>query len=778
VERGERSVPRHRIFSDVSHWSTESLRVPLGLGHHPNAREEVEEQGHTDHRCLRVTAKAVGFALTTVVAPIVCRRYGLSIPERCGVLFGSVLLLNLTEALPLYCLSLFIPVLGTLCAVLGEKRSISETATLLVSNVFTNVSFLVLGALVTNGIFAKCGIDQRMIRWLLLKVPIESGWFLLLLMLGTTAVASVLYSASLMLLASLRVFLYQDQEGTKSTGVPIPIAKRILLGVAFASNAGSTWLPISSPVNLVAMGLLGNFDKRLTSTEWAAFAVPVATLTVLGSWVALMAVFPSSQEDDKKEITRRRGRVATYTDEEIYENLPFEDQSHEPFTKTQVLFMGLAVVAVLLITAFPPLLERMIGHPAILSLCIVVVVFGSGFMTREEFLQLDWDLLSIVGGTNVMAFLVRDTGLGATLSEVIVNHPYFEYLRFWSMVTLLVIGTLSVSTFLGHTMSGVILLPLIIAVGVKVQAAQTVALICTVAVPFGMGFSHSSFDNVAALTTSMNLGKDEAVLTRRDFNGAGFLTTLWGAGVLLTLGPWIGEQMFGPPPPLVVAEISDTPEELKPRVVKESLPHEVEQVKWKKDQLANWNEFLKRPDKKAFAVGTIKGMQTRGWAATWNHPTQESANRGALEHCENLADKCRLIYPPGNDEKGFDMRDLPKPPVPKSPVPQHAEALLSPLHAIRPLDRTVSLLRRMDLRAGEHEEDGAAGRQRAAGGRPGPLVQRAWAIRRFGTGQARSAAFLRLDHHSGSTGAVLVGNATEFVALPRFDARLALQIKQ
>ncbi|CAK0876577.1 unnamed protein product, partial [Prorocentrum cordatum] len=661
------SLGRRRLFTDASHASEDSDRGG-GAVHQPNAREEVEERDRTDHRCFRVTAKAVGFALTTIAAPILCRRYGLPIPQRCGVLFASVLLLNLTESLPLYCLSLFVPVLGTLDGVLGEKRGIPETATLLVSNFFTNVSFLVLGALVTNGIFAKCRIDQRMIRWLLLKVPIQSGLFLLLLMLGTTAVASVLYSASLMLFASLRGFLCQD-AGRAS--VPVPVVKRILLGVAFASNAGSTWLPISSPVNLVAMGLLGNFDKRLTSTEWAVFAVPVSTITVMGSWAVLMMCFPlqavQEDKDEKKSSVRASlKRSATFTDAELIQSLP-DDVPHEHFTPVQVFFMALAVMAVLLITAFPPELERLIGHPAILSLCVVVVVFGSGFMTREEFLQLDWDLLSIVGGTNVMAFLVRDTGLGATLSEVIVNHPYFEYLRFWSMLCLLVCGTLSVSTLLGHTMSGVILLPLIIAVGVKVQAAQTVALICTVAVPFGMGFSHSSFDNVAALTTSMSLKKEDAVLTRRDFNRSGMLTTVWGALVLLSVGPWIAEQMYGPPPPLVVAEISDTPEELKPRVVKESLPAEVEQVRWQKDQLADWNEFLKRPEKKAFAVGTIKGMQTRGWAATWNHPTQEGANRAALEHCEQLADQCRVIYPPGQDTnrtgKGFDVQGLQQPPV-------------------------------------------------------------------------------------------------------------------
>lgn len=662
---------RDRIYSDgaASMWSIHSYR-----GHLPNAREDFEEHGHTDHRPLRFAVKAITFFLTIVVAPILCRRYDLSIPQRCGVLFLSVLVLNLAEALPLYCLSLFIPVLGTLCAVLGDKRSMSETANLLVGHVFTNVSFLVLGALVTNGIFAKCGIDQRMIRWLLCHVPLDDPKFLLLLMLGTTAVASVLYSASMMLMAALRAFCSQDpREISSDKMVPIPVAKRVLLGVAFASNAGSTWLPISSPVNLVAMGLLDNFDKELTTLQWIVFAVPVSTTVIIGSWAFLMLCFPTPPEEpqDPEERPRMRPRGSTCADQELDEVIaPVEE-----FTTEQKLFMFLACCAIILITAFPPQLEAIFGHPAMISLTIVVVTFGSGFMDREEFLELDWDLLAIVGGTNVMAFLVRDTGLGATLSKAIVSSPYFEYLTFSSMIILLVCGTLSVSSLLGHTMSGVILLPLIIAVGVKVQAAQTVALICTVAVPFGMGFSHSSFDNVAAQNYSARLGKEEAHLERSDFGRAGNLTTVWGATVLLTLGPWICEQMYGSPPPLVVAEISDTPEELKPKVVKESLPEEVGQVKWRKDQLADWNDFMKQPDKKAFAVGTIKGMQTRGWAAAWNHRTQEGANKAALEHCERLADKCRLIYPPDDQGKGQDwvkqqMKQMEQAAKKKSTIPE------------------------------------------------------------------------------------------------------------
>jgi len=54
-----------------------------------------------------------------------------------------------------------------------------------------------------------------------------------------------------------------------------------------------------------------SFDKRLTSTEWAAFAVPVATITVIGSWAALMVCFPTSvvQEDKVSRIEEKLDEI-------------------------------------------------------------------------------------------------------------------------------------------------------------------------------------------------------------------------------------------------------------------------------------------------------------------------------------------------------------------------------------------------------------------------------------------------------------------------------------
>lgn len=307
-----------------------------------------------------------------------------------------------------------------------------------------------------------------------------------------------------------------------------------------------------------------------------------------------------------------------------------------------------------------PALEPIVGHAACISLIVVVMAFGSGFMSREEFLQLDWDLLMLVGGTNVMAFLVRETGLGADLSSKLVSSEFFTMLPYWGFLVILIVGTLMISTTVGHTLTGVLLLPLIVALGLKLQAAETTALLCAIAIPFGMGLPQSSFDNSSAYVQSRKYGRPRVHLSQRDFRNPGLVISVVAAFLLLFLGFGVCVFNYGLPPPVVVSEVSETPEKLKPKVVRENRPDEAEQVSYNR-LMVNWKEFLDKPDEKAFAVGELKpGLKTRPWAASWNHETQEEANKAALDECERLADKCRLIWPQAKDGVGEGAKDLRK----------------------------------------------------------------------------------------------------------------------
>jgi di/tricarboxylate transporter len=617
--------------------------------------DEVPDEDEWYHVCLKL------FILVLIVfgAPYICHSWSLSSATRCIVVIAAVLIINLAEVMPLFCTALFIPVLGTMCRVLGDSRSTVATSTLLVGSIFNNISFLVLGALVINGIFVKCRLERKLMALLLKTFSPHDKFFLLFLLLGSMAMCSILYSGSLVLLAALRPIILPVNEKDE---VAPNIAKRLLLAVAFSANAGSVWLPISSPVNLITMALLQEFDYNIRLIEWIMVSIPFSTITVIMLWFVMLYVFPdtSSASTLDPSVSHRSAAV-------IEEALRFSQAEEEEMeeasiqlTSAHYFFLAVSVVALLSITVFMPFLEPIFGHGSCISLIVVVAAFGSGFMTRDEFLNLDWDLLMLVGGTNVMAFMVRETGLGAELSAKLVSSELFTMLPYWGLLVLLIIGTVTISTTVGHTLTGVLLLPLVVALGLKLQAAETTALLCAIAIPFGMGLPQSSFDNSSAYTESRKYDRPQVVLKQRDFRIPGVAITIVAVFVLLFLGYGVCVFNFGMPPPVVVSEVSETPEKLKPKIVTENRPEEAGEVSYNK-MMGDWKSFEKKPDHKAFAVGKLKkDFKTRPWAASWNHETQEDANKAAMEECERIAGECRLIYPSRQESFGKEAHDLKK----------------------------------------------------------------------------------------------------------------------
>eukprot|EP00927_Polykrikos_kofoidii_P063077 TRINITY_DN5788_c0_g1_i1.p1 TRINITY_DN5788_c0_g1~~TRINITY_DN5788_c0_g1_i1.p1 ORF type:complete len:740 (-),score=142.55 TRINITY_DN5788_c0_g1_i1:25-2244(-) len=589
---------------------------------------------------LLFAAKAVVVCAVIIGAPLLCRFGGLEAYNRCLVVIVCVLLLNCCQIMPLYCTALFIPVLGTSCAALGDERGTVATSTFLIASFFNNISFMILGALVINGIFTKCGMVERIADSLLKRFRVDSSLFLLLLMLGGTAACSVLYSGSIMMLAAVKPML-------KSSGaerpVPEPIVKRLFLGIAFASNAGSTWLPISSPVNLITIALLEEFDRSISLWSWILVSVPFSTLLIIGAWAVLITCFPLPSEADLPTISAAvEGQNESQEKTNADASCPTEERS--PLTRTQLFFLCVGCSAVAGITLFAKELEPFLGHPASLSLALVTLTFGSGFMSREEFLELEWDLLATVGGTNVMAFLVRETALGAILSATLVSFSWFQAMHIVVFMCCLLCTVLFAATFLGHSLSGVLLMPLVVAAGVKLQAVETVSLLSAMSIPCGMGLPQSSFDNQAALTASQALGEGRGELKQRDFAKGGVATSIIALVLLMTLGFGVCIMQFGMPPPSEISA-TGTPDALIPRVTKENFPKELREVSFNK-QIANWKDFESRPDKKAFAVSSKgSGNSTRAWAAAWNHETQAEANAAALHDCETVGEACHIVYP-------------------------------------------------------------------------------------------------------------------------------------
>merc|ERR1719440_1494615 len=103
------------------------------------------------------------------------------------------------------------------------------------------------------------------------------------------AMCSVLYSGSLVLLSALRPLILPEDE---KRALSPSIAKRLLLAVAFCANAGSVWLPISSPVNLITIALLQEFEHDIGIASWVMVSIPFSTLAIIALWLAMVYILP------------------------------------------------------------------------------------------------------------------------------------------------------------------------------------------------------------------------------------------------------------------------------------------------------------------------------------------------------------------------------------------------------------------------------------------------------------------------------------------------------
>lgn len=587
-----------------------------------------------------------------IVGPAICRFGDISSPDRCLIVIASVLLLQLFQVMPLYCTALGIPVLGTACAVFGKEMGILKTSIVLIGNVFNHISFLVMGALVISSVVSKCELERRFVKKLMTVVgSIDSACFLLSLMFGTLALSSVLFSGSVLMIAAVKPLV------ASSTCSP-EVAKRILLGIGFAANLGSMWFPISSPLNLIVISILKQFDHSVDFSEWCVISIPVSCLILLFTWLMLNILYQvpsaSAPQADAGNAAASQGDDAP------------------ALSISQWSSLLLSVLITVLISVFPEPFQNALGHPAILSLAFIMIIFGSGFLSKEEFKELDWDLLVLVGGTNVMAFLTRETGLAEVLTARLIESDVpFEAMQFWMLLGILLLISMICATLLSHQLTGVVLVPILCAIGVRFQSTELVVVLCALAIPCSMGLPHVSFDNLAAMATSEELPNSNKALRSQDFHRAGNIVTVISLIVIISMGYPIGMEVYGPPAPLAISGDTEyTPKELKPS----KGPRETKEVNWS-ERTPNWKSFLKKPDYKAFAVGKMeKGQRTRAWGAAWGHETQEAANKDALASCSKVAKNCRIVYPPAGKMKEHPKDALAQPQASKKDAPEDPPA--------------------------------------------------------------------------------------------------------
>lgn len=389
------------------------------------------------------------FSLITIIAIFVAMLYIpiMEAPEQqnCLAMLVFVSLLWATEAIPLFVTSLLIPFL---CVVLNVIRSDdppnlrldSPAATKYIfSAMWTPVIMLLLGGFTLAAALSKCKIDKRIATFVLSKAGTRPRTVLIANML-VAAFASMLISnvaAPVLCFGIIEPMLRNLPAGSD-------MSKAVIMGIALASNIGGMLSPIASPQNVVAISIM---KPAPTWGQWFYIVIPVGILSILLIWVLLLVTFQPG-----------KGTVI----------VPIRPV-HDRFTGAQY-FVAAVTVGTIALWCASHKLEPVFGDMGVIAVLPVVLFFGIGILTKEDFNNFPWTIIILAAGGLALGKAVRSSGLLDTIAgEIGVQ------VRGMGLYGVLVVFSsliLVIATFISHTVAAMILLPLVYDVGLNMETDE------------------------------------------------------------------------------------------------------------------------------------------------------------------------------------------------------------------------------------------------------------------------------------------------------------------
>ena len=358
--------------------------------------------------------------------------------QNCLALLVLVSLLWATEALPLFVTSLTIPFLCVVLRVFRDKdqpyaRLGSKDATAVVfSAMWTPVIMLLLGGFTLAAALSKCNIDKRIATFVLSKAGTKPKTVLIANM-AVAAVASMLISnvaAPVLCFGIIEPMLRNLPAGSN-------MSKAVIIGIALASNIGGMLSPIASPQNVVAIGIM---EPPPTWGQWFFIVIPVGIISIVLIWLILLVAF-------------KPGRGTT-----IVPVRPVRD----PFTGVE-WFVSIVTLATIGLWCASHSLENVFGDMGVIAIIPIILFFGVGILTKEDFNNFPWTIIILAAGGLSLGKAVNSSGLLHTVTGAIT-----ERVQEYSLYGILVVFSsliLVIATFISHTVAALIILPLVYDVG-------------------------------------------------------------------------------------------------------------------------------------------------------------------------------------------------------------------------------------------------------------------------------------------------------------------------
>lgn len=394
--------------------------------------------------------------------------------QNCLAMLVFVSLLWATEVIPLFVTSLIIPFL---CVVLRVVRSddkphhrldASAATKYIFAAMWTPVIMLLLGGFTVAAALSKYDIAKRIATFVLSKAGTKPRTVLVTNMF-LAAFASMWISnvAAPVLCFSI------IQPMLRNLPADSAMPKALILGIALSSNIGGMLSPIASPQNLVALQYM---DPQPSWGIWFFVVLPVGVISILLIWILLLVTFKPS-----------RGTT-------IVPIRPVRDK----FTGVQY-FITIVTFATILLWCFSHQLDMVFGDMGVIAIIPLVLFFGTGILTKEDFNNFLWTIIILAAGGLSLGKAVNSSGLLHTIANAITDRV--ENFSLYGVLVVFAALILVVATFISHTVAALIILPLVKSVGEGMDQPHPnllvmgSALMCSAA----MGLPTSGFPNMTAI---------------------------------------------------------------------------------------------------------------------------------------------------------------------------------------------------------------------------------------------------------------------------------------
>lgn len=417
-------------------------------------------------------------------------------------LLAAVVILWVTELLPLVVTSLAIPVVLVFAGAQAAPEALAPFFSPIIVLFFAG--FLLAEAMRRSKLdhLAAISIVSRAGRSpvLLFAALIGTAAFFSMWMSNTAAVA-ILIPIALVVTAPLSHVGYR---------------RTVVLGIAYAGTIGGVGSAIGTPANQIAIEFLDSFGGReISFVEWFAFGLPmvIAFLPIMGVYLWLRgdvridpAVLSQIQQEARAEL-QRAGRLT-------------RDQG-------VVLVVFLAIVV-------GWITQTVHGfHPGIVALAGAVTLMVLRRILPDDLARISWSSLLTFGGGLTLGFFLVQSGT----SDWIASHlAGIAGLPALVAVAIVATVTLMLTTVASNTASAAILIPLSIPLA-GALGIDPVLLVAVVAIASSIDFA------LVIGTPPTMVAYSTRLFTAGRIFRVGILLDVIGLALLVTVVVWIWQLL-------------------------------------------------------------------------------------------------------------------------------------------------------------------------------------------------------------------------------------------